>query len=133
VLVLVDDPVEAQRSETDHGGPVVPGVPDVEAVEVAMEQMTTSYAPRYVLSRSRHLADHRGRAALVVTTEDRDRRLAITLLMAHTSHPGLQIVVTGQNDPWGALLERAGASDVVVFDDLVAGALVDRLGRNTST
>ena len=53
--------------------------------------------------------------------------------MAHTSHPGLQIVVTGQNDPRGALLARAGASDVVVFNDLVAGALVGRLGRNTST
>ena len=68
----------------------------------------------------------------MVTTKDGDRRLAITLT-AHTSHPGLQIVVTGQNDPRGALLARAGASDVVVFDDLVAGALVDRLGRNTST
>ena len=53
--------------------------------------------------------------------------------MAHTSHPGLRIVVTGQNDPRGALLARAGASDVAVFDDLVTETLVDRLVRNTST
>jgi len=38
--------------------------------------------------------------------------------------------VTGQNDPRGALLQRAGASEVVVVDDLVAEALVARLGRN---
>jgi hypothetical protein len=74
-----------------------------------------------------------GRArALVVTTEDPDRKLAITL-MAHTCNPGLRIVVTGQNDPRGALLQRAGASEVVVVDDLVAGTLVDRLGRNPGT
>ena len=70
--------------------------------------------------------------ALVVTTENADRKLAITL-MAHTLGPGLRIVVTGQNDPRGALLERAGASAVVVVDDLVAGALVKRLGRNPGT
>jgi len=67
--------------------------------------------------------------ALVVTTEDPDRKLAITL-MAHTLKPGLRIVVTGQNDPRGALLQRAGASEVVVVDDLVAAALVERLGGN---
>jgi hypothetical protein len=38
--------------------------------------------------------------------------------------------VTGQNDPRGALLQRAGASEVVVVDDLVAAALVERLGGN---
>jgi Trk K+ transport system NAD-binding subunit len=70
--------------------------------------------------------------ALVVTTEDPDRKLAITL-MAHTLQPDLRIVVTGQNDPRGTLLQRAGASEVVVVDDLVAGALVDRLGRHAAT
>jgi voltage-gated potassium channel len=70
--------------------------------------------------------------ALVVTTEDPDRKVAIAL-MAHTLRPDLRIVVTGRNDPRGALLQRAGASEVVVVDDLVAGALIDRLGRNTGT
>lgn len=65
-------------------------------------------------------------------TTDPDRKLAITS-MAHTLQPDLRIVVTGQNDPRGALLERAGASEVAVVDDLVAGALVDRLGRKTGT
>jgi len=39
-------------------------------------------------------------------------------------------IATGQNDPRGALLQRAGASDVVVVDDLLAGALLDRLGKS---
>jgi hypothetical protein len=67
--------------------------------------------------------------ALVVTTEDADRKLAITL-MAHTLNPQLKIAVTGQNSPRGALLQRAGASEVVVVEDLVAGALVERLGKS---
>lgn len=66
--------------------------------------------------------------ALVVTTDDPDRKLAITL-MAHTLNPQLKIAATGQNDPRGALLQRAGASDVVVVDDLVAAALLDRLAK----
>ena len=66
--------------------------------------------------------------ALVVTTEDPDRKLAITL-MAHTLNPQLKIAATGQNDPRGALLQRAGASDVVVVDDLIAAALLDRLAK----
>jgi hypothetical protein len=37
--------------------------------------------------------------------------------------------VTGANSPRGALLHRAGASEVVVTDELIAGALVDRLGK----
>lgn len=66
--------------------------------------------------------------ALVVTTEDADRKLAITL-MAHTLNPQLKIAVTGQNSPRGALLQRAGASEVVVVEDLVAEVLVNRLGK----
>lgn len=67
--------------------------------------------------------------ALVVTTEDADRKLAITL-MAHTLNPQLTIAVTGENSPRGALLQRAGASEVVVVEELVAGALVSRLGKS---
>jgi len=76
--------------------------------------------------------DHAGveRArALVVTTEDPDRKLAITL-MAHSSNPKLKIAVTGPNSPRGALLHRAGASEVVITDDLIADALVDRLSKD---
>lgn len=66
--------------------------------------------------------------ALVVTTEDPDRKLSLTL-MAHSRNPKLKIAVTGANGPRGALLHRAGASEVVVTDELIAGALVDRLGK----
>ena len=75
--------------------------------------------------------DHAGveRAkALVVTTEDPDRKLSITL-MAHSRNPKLKIAVTGANSPRGALLHRAGASQVVITDDLIADALVDRLSK----
>ena len=75
--------------------------------------------------------DHAGveRAkALVVTTEDPDRKLSITL-MAHSRNQKLKIAVTGANSPRGALLHRAGASQVVIIDDLVADALVDRLSK----
>ena len=65
---------------------------------------------------------------LVVTTEDPDRKLSITL-MAHSRNPKLEIAVTGANSPRGALLQRAGASQVVITDDLIADALVDRLGK----
>ena len=75
--------------------------------------------------------DHAGveRAkALVVTTEDPDRKLSITL-MAHSRNPKLIIAVTGANKPRGALLHRAGASQVVIMDDLIADALVERLSK----
>ena len=75
--------------------------------------------------------DHAGveRAkALVVTTEDPDRKLSITL-MAHSRNPKLKIAVTGANSQRGALLHRAGASQVVIADDLIADALVDRLSK----
>ena len=75
-----------------------------------------------VLERARLDVAH----AVVVTTVDADRNLAITL-MAHALNPQLKIAVTGQNSARGALLERAGASEVVVFDDLIAGTLINRL------
>jgi voltage-gated potassium channel len=66
--------------------------------------------------------------SLVVTTEDPDRKLSITL-MAHFRNPKLKIAVTGANNPRGALLHCAGASEVVIVDDVIAAALVDRLGK----
>ena len=64
--------------------------------------------------------------ALVVTTDDPDRKLAITL-MAHGRNPRLKIAVTGPNRERGALLRRAGASEVVIADEHIAEALVARL------
>ena len=64
--------------------------------------------------------------ALVVTTEESDRKLSITL-MAHSRNPKLKIAVTGANTPRAALLHHAGASEVVIPDALIADALVDRL------
>jgi voltage-gated potassium channel len=68
--------------------------------------------------------------ALVVTTEDPDRKLSITL-MAHSRNPKLRIAVTGANNSRAALLQSAGASEVVINDDLIAGALVERLSKGT--
>ena len=67
--------------------------------------------------------------ALVVTTEDPDRKLSITL-MAHSRNPKLNISVTGATSPRGALLRHAGASEVVVVDELIANTLVDRLSKS---
>jgi voltage-gated potassium channel len=66
--------------------------------------------------------------ALVVTTEDPDRKISITL-MAHSYNTKLKIAVAGASGPRVELLHRAGASEVVVTDDLIADALVDRLGK----
>ncbi len=63
--------------------------------------------------------------ALYVTTDDPDRKLSITLT-AHTANPSLAICVTGQTDARGALLKRAGASEVVVIDALIAQTIVAR-------
>jgi hypothetical protein len=65
---------------------------------------------------------------LVVTTEDPDRKLSITL-MAHSRNPKLKIAVTGANSSRGALLRSAGASEVVITEDLIAAALVDQINK----
>jgi voltage-gated potassium channel Kch len=64
--------------------------------------------------------------AFVITTEEPDRNVALTL-MAHALNPKLKIAVTGANRQRGALLQRAGASEVIIADDLIASALVGRL------
>jgi voltage-gated potassium channel len=65
--------------------------------------------------------------AFVVTNEDPDRKVAVTLL-AHSLNPKLKIAVTGANRDRGALLHREGASEVIIADDLIAGTLVSLLG-----
>jgi voltage-gated potassium channel Kch len=80
-----------------------------------------------------HVFDRAGVArarALVVTTEDPDRKIAITV-QAHARNPALRIAATGANRERGALLQHAGASEVVVADDLIAGALIGRLAKKS--
>lgn len=65
--------------------------------------------------------------ALVVSPADADSNLAVTLV-AHTLNPKLRIAVAGENEMRKALLESAGATDVVIASELVANALVGDLG-----
>ena len=111
-MVIVDRADDLAGQASDLGYPVVQGDAGVD----------DAVLDRSGIDRAR---------ALVVTTEDPDRKLCITL-MAHARNPNLRIAVTGANEPRGALLRRAGASDVVIADDLIAGALVDCLGRKAS-
>ncbi|WCM18345.1 NAD-binding protein [Paraburkholderia bryophila] len=106
VLVLVGDQDQANRA-ADSGHMVVLGSPD------AFDD---------VLKRAR-LDSAR---AIVVTTPDGNNNLAITLL-AHTLNPSLAIAVPGDNPLRKGLLESAGASNVVIADDIVATALVGKL------
>jgi hypothetical protein len=60
--------------------------------------------------------------SLFVTSDDPNRKLAITL-MAHTLNSKLQIVVSGDNARWGEMFRRAGATHVLVLDQLLAEAM----------
>jgi voltage-gated potassium channel len=64
--------------------------------------------------------------AMYVTTADPHRNLTLTL-MSHTLNPTLRIVVAGSDERWGQMLRRAGASDVVIADRLLAEAMLGRL------
>lgn len=64
--------------------------------------------------------------ALVVTTPDGDANLAVTLL-AHSVNSSLPIIAPGENNLRKTLLENAGASGVVIGDEILADALIDRL------
>jgi len=64
--------------------------------------------------------------ALVVASESPDRKLAITL-MAHARNPKLRIAVTAEDDGRALLLRRAGATDVVMAEDMIALTLVNHL------
>ncbi len=65
-------------------------------------------------------------SALFVTTEDPNRNLSITL-MSHTLNAQLKIIVTASNERWGELLRRAGASEVIIAEKLLAEAMIGRL------
>jgi Trk K+ transport system NAD-binding subunit len=49
--------------------------------------------------------------------------------MAHAMNPTIKVVVTGANQRRGELLRRAGATEVVIAEELIAEALVSRLGE----
>jgi voltage-gated potassium channel Kch len=64
--------------------------------------------------------------ALFVTTADVHRNLSLTL-MAHTLNAKLRIIVTAPDERWGEMLRRAGASEVVIADRVLAQAMLSRL------
>jgi hypothetical protein len=66
--------------------------------------------------------------AMVITIEEPDRKIAITLI-ARSQNAKLQIIATGSNDQRAELLKRAGASEVVIAEELIASALVSHLAH----
>jgi voltage-gated potassium channel len=71
-------------------------------------------------------------AALLVTILNPDRKLALTLI-ARGMNPRLPIVVADDSDAEVSWLPHAGASRVILVDDLVAQALVDELAKIPAT
>lgn len=106
VLVLVADEFQADRAaDSDHM--VLLG--SVESFDDVLRRARLDSAK-----------------AMVVTTPDGNNNLAITLL-AHTINASLVISVPGENPLRKGLLESAGASGVVIADEIIAGALVGKL------
>jgi len=68
---------------------------------------------------------------LLVTTGDTQRNLILTVA-ARSLNAGLRIVVSGPDEHWGEMLRRSGASDVVITDQLLAEAMLGRLGAPES-
>jgi voltage-gated potassium channel len=64
--------------------------------------------------------------AFVVIVADADRKLALTMI-ARGINPKLRIVVTDDSDAEESWLPHAGASEVVLVDDLVARAVLAQL------
>ncbi|SIT41636.1 TrkA-N domain protein [Paraburkholderia piptadeniae] len=106
VLVLVGDQDQADRA-ADSGHLVVLGSPD--AFDDVLKGARLDSAK-----------------AMVVTTPDSNNNLAITLL-AHTLNASLAIAVPGENPLRKGLFESAGASNVVIADEIIANALVSKL------
>jgi hypothetical protein len=71
-------------------------------------------------------------AALLVAILNTDRKLALTLI-ARGINPKLPIVVADDSDAEESWLPHAGASRVVLIDELVAQALIDELATIPTT
>ncbi|AYQ43712.1 MULTISPECIES: potassium channel family protein [Burkholderia] len=106
VLVLVGDQDQADRA-ADCGHMVVLGSPG--AFDDVLKHARLDSAK-----------------AMVVTTPDSNNNLAITLL-AHTLNDSLAIAVPGENPLRKELLRSAGASNVVIADEIIANALIGTL------
>jgi voltage-gated potassium channel len=106
VLVLVADQAQADRA-SDRGHYVVLGLPGVfdDVLKHAR------------LDRAK---------ALVITTPDANNNLAVTL-MTHALNASLPVAVPAENALRKGLLENAGATAVVIADELVANALIGNL------
>ena len=68
----------------------------------------------------------------VVAIDDPDRKVALTL-MVHSLNPKLRIAVTGINRRRAELLKRAGATDVIIAEDLIADALLGCVGQGATS
>jgi voltage-gated potassium channel len=112
VLVLVGDEPQAEHA-ADHDHMVVLGSPD--AFDEVLKNARLDSA-----------------RALVVTTPDSNNNLAITLL-AHTLNPSLPIAVPGENPLRKGLFKNAGASNVIITDEIIASALVGKLANQVET
>ncbi len=109
VVLILDRSADLAARASEDGYSVVQG--DAGAEDMVLERARVDSAK-----------------ALVITIDDQDRKLAITL-MAHALNPKLTIAGTGQNVQRGELLRRAGASEVVISEELIATELVRRLGQ----
>lgn len=106
VLVLVGDEAQAAHA-ADRGHFVVAGSPGV--FDDVLRHARLEHAK-----------------ALVVTTSDTNNTLAIALL-AHSLNASLPISAPGENPLRKELLQNAGATNVVIADELVANALIGNL------
>ena len=79
-----------------------------------------------------HLKARVGEAkAMIVTLDDSDRKLALTM-MTHAVNPDLPIIATELDESSSGWLSHAGATAVVAIDALIASTLIDQLATAPS-
>ena len=130
VVVVGFDAVGAKVANhmRDQGDTVVIVTAIEDRAAIAAEQkFTVVFGDAGVAADGLHHAKIDKARALIVATADPNRNLVITL-MAHTLNPNLAIAVYGDNGSRRELLKRAGATIVVTAEDLIATALVEKLG-----
>jgi len=109
VLVLVADPSLADKA-AESGHLVILSDPDI--FDDALRRARLDSAK-----------------ALLATSPDGDANLAITLL-TKSLNPSLPVIVPGENSLRKTLLENAGATEVVIGDEIIANALIEKLGAH---